>query len=163
VKKANRQGVMLICDKELSSSLPQIMKELIRFALLIDVINELMINDELMISTMISFTCEQKKSYHSPTAIKRFVKVMAYHVRFQPQNSQPQIQHDSCVLIFSRDFQMILQKYLSLCIFNHNFALLELKIAVTITCFAAPYIYCTVLMSDSESILFLFSTLNPGL
>jgi len=33
VKKANFQGVMLICDKALSSSLPQIMEELITFAL----------------------------------------------------------------------------------------------------------------------------------
>jgi len=45
VKKANFQGVMLICDKALSSNLkngyvlPQIMEELITFALLIDVIN----------------------------------------------------------------------------------------------------------------------------
>jgi len=45
VKKANFQGVMLICDKALSSSrengyvLPQIMEELITFALLVNVIN----------------------------------------------------------------------------------------------------------------------------
>ena len=55
VKKANFQGVMLICDKELYSSLPQIMEELITFALLI---------------------CKQftilLKEYHSPTATKRF-------------------------------------------------------------------------------------------
>ena len=45
MKKANFQGVMLICDKALSSSrengyvLPQIMEELITFALLVNVIN----------------------------------------------------------------------------------------------------------------------------
>ena len=44
-----------------------------------------------------------------------------------------------------------------------TFALLELKIAVTITCFAAPCISWTVLMSVSECISCLFPTLNPGL
>jgi len=44
-----------------------------------------------------------------------------------------------------------------------TFACFELKIAVTITFFAAPYISCTVCMSDQKRISCLFSTLNPGL
>jgi len=39
VKKASFHGVMLICDKALSSSLLQIMEEFITFVLLIGVIN----------------------------------------------------------------------------------------------------------------------------
>ena len=53
---------------------------------------------------MIFFTCEQKKSYHSPTATKRFVKTMANHVRFQPEKSQPQIRHDLCQPVFFKRF-----------------------------------------------------------
>ena len=111
-KKASFHGVMLICDKALSSSLPQIMEGLITFVLLIDVINLQVFQNDffyLWAKEILSLPNCNEKSWLTMCA-------------FNPKILSHKFSHDSCVLIFSRDFQMILQKYL-----NFHWSALVLK------------------------------------